>query len=189
MKADKTDGRTAEELYISYLDGDEIAFEELIAMYVDELSFFIYDIVRDYHEAKHITIESFARLAASGRFDEKSSIKSYLFTIADTLASEHMNPFRQGQNIHFDDVIGALVDEGQSPHQYMESEKNKNLIREAMQDLKKDHRVVLELLYFEDMSYAEAGRQMKKSTEQMKTLSKRAKASLKKKLESCDFTN
>ena len=178
---------TAEELYSSYLKGDENAFEELVAMFEDELSSFIYNKVHDYHEAKHITIESFARLATVGSFEGRSSIKTYLFAIAKNLASGHMKLLGQEQNIPFEDVIGTLVDEGISPQQYMERDESRKSIREAMQDLKEDYRVVLELLYFEDMSYAEVGRHMKKSLDQIKILAFRAKASLKKKLESRNF--
>ena len=188
MKAGNANGRSAEELYSSYLNGDEVAFEELIAMYEDELSQFIYNRVRDYHEAKHIVIETFARLATSGRFKGQSSIKTYLFAIGKNLAARQMKLRGREQYIPFDDVIGALVDEGMSPQQYMEEDENKKALREAMQDLKEDYRVVLELLYFEDMSYSEAGKLMKRTTEQIKILAYRAKASLKKKLVSRDFS-
>jgi len=187
MEEDKKLTRTAEELYSSFLGGDEIAFEELIAMYEDELSLFIYNKVRDYHDAKHITIESFARLATIGRFAGRSSIKTYLFAIAKNLASRHMRQRGAEQNIPFDDVIGTLVDGGESPHDYMEREENRKSIRKAMMDLKEDYRIVLELLYFEDMSYSETGRKMNKSKDQIKVLAYRAKASLKKKLENRDF--
>jgi DNA-directed RNA polymerase specialized sigma24 family protein len=46
---------------------------------------------------------------------------------------------------------------------------------------------VLLLLYFEDMSYREAGKAMNKSEKQIKHLAFRAKKALKKKLESMNY--
>ena len=189
MNEDNTLDRSAEELFSSYIAGDEAAFEKLVSMYEDELSVFVYNKVRDYHEAKHITIEAFARLATGGAFAGRSSIKTYLFAIGKHLAYRHLKLRGREESIPFEDIIGTLVDEGQSPQQYMERDENKNSIRGAMEDLKEDYRVVLELLYFEDMSYVEAGRRMGKSAEQIKSLAYRAKASLKKKLESRDITD
>ena len=54
--------------------------------------------------------------------------------------------------------------------------------------MKPEHRNVLYLLYFEGMSYAEAGTVMNKGKRQIEGLAYRARASLKKKLESEGFT-
>ena len=57
-----------------------------------------------------------------------------------------------------------------------------------MNGLKADYRCVLYLLFFERMSYAEAGLVMKKTDGQIRGLVSRAKKALKEKLDSEGFT-
>ena len=83
--------QSGEELYSCFLDGDNTAFEKLVALYENELSRFIYGIVRDYHETEHLTIDTFAQLALNRKpFEGKSTLKTYLFGIAKNLTMQHM---------------------------------------------------------------------------------------------------
>ena len=180
---------TGEELFRRYLAGYSDAFETLVSLYDDELYHFINRIVNDYHDAKHLTIEAFAQLAIGGsKFANESSLKTYLFTIGKNLAARYMKKRGAEQHISFEEVVGLLVDESETPESYLEREENKRMLHEAMKGLKDDHRVILVLLYFEDMSYMQAGRAMRKSEKQIKQLAYRAKAALKKNLESGGFT-
>ena len=80
-------GKTGEELYRRYLDGDEKAFEELVGLYERDLALFINGIVGDMHETKHLLIDTFAQLAVSGgRFEGRPALKTYLFAIGKHLA-------------------------------------------------------------------------------------------------------
>ena len=181
---------TGEELYRRFLDGDKDAFQELVDLYGHELSLFLYGIVHDRHEAKHLSIETFAQLAASGgRFSKKSSLKTYLFTIGKNLAAKHVKMRGREAHISFEEIAGTLLDKTETPEQSMEKEENRRLIGEAIRAMNDDYRVVIELLYFDDMSYLEAGRVMKKSVKQIGDLAYRAKASLKKRLKSEGLTH
>jgi len=191
MNSENEQGVTGEELYRRFLQGDNDAFHDLVALYEDELSRFVHNIVSDYHDAKHITIESFAQLALSGgRFAGKSSLKTYLFAIGKNMAKRHMRKYGRIQHIPYEDIVkisNGRQDEGETPQSLMESDENRRIIRKAMQELKDDHRIVLVLLHFEDMSYKQAGHAMKKTEKQIRNLAHRAKAALKKKLESEDL--
>lgn len=176
---------SGEELFGRYLNtGDNEPFEALVGMYEDELARYLYGIVRDYYEAKQLTIESFAQLAVNGRnFAGKSTLKTYLFTIGKNLASKYLKLRARESHIPFEEAISALTDADDSPYASLEREETRNRVRSVMRELKDDYRAVLLLLYFEDMSYLEAGRAMNKSDKQIKHLAYRAKAALKKKLE------
>ena len=178
----------AEEVYRRFLDGDESAFEEIVALFEDELSVFINRIVNDKYEAKHLTIQAFAELAlCRGRFCGKSTIKTYLFAIAKNLAYQHVKARRHEPHISFEEINEMLQDKAGTPHDLLEQEEANRVLHEAIWELKDEYRVVLELLYFEDMSYAEAGRLMKKNAKQIDNLAVRAKVSLKKALESRNY--
>lgn len=180
---------SGKELYRRFLAGDTDAFEELVRLYEQELSLFINGIIHDYYEAKHLVIETFAQLAVSGSFDGKSTLKTYLFTIGKNLAARYMKLRGRESHLPFEDVIEKLLGGGETPETFMEREENKALLNAAMRDLKEDYRMVLQLLYFQDMSYKEAGQVLGKTVKQTGDLAYRAKASLKKKLESGGYSH
>jgi RNA polymerase sigma-70 factor (ECF subfamily) len=179
---------SGEDLYARFLEGDKEAFEKIVEVYENDLYIFINSIVRDYHEAKHLCIETFARLALSGgKFEGRSSLKTYLFTIGRNLSSRYLKMRAKEQHLSYEDAIDTLNTNEMTPDKFMEQEENKKYLLDAMQELKEDYCTVLQLLYFDDMSYTEAGIAMKKSVDQISNLAYRAKAALKKKLENAGF--
>ena len=183
ISSDKTSG-SGEALYQSFLSGNSYAFEELVTLYEDELSRFIYGIVNDYHETEHLTIETFAQLALNKKpFKGDSTLKTYLFGIAKNLTMQQMKKRKRDQHISFEEVAELDIGSGESIQDILEKEEATSSLRDAMRELKKEYHAVLILLYFENMSYRQAGHAMNKSEKQIKDLAYRAKAALKKKLE------
>jgi len=178
-------GITGEELFRRYLLGDDYAFEDLVALYEADLSRFVNSKINDYYETKYLTIEAFGQLAVSGKkFAGQSTLKTYLFTIARNLVSKHLKERNKiiNEHISFDEILYDVSDGSLTPDEYMEAEENKHQLHEAMKGLKQEYYRTLRLLYFEDMSYRDAGKILGKSEKQIKDLAYRAKASLKKKL-------
>jgi RNA polymerase sigma-70 factor (ECF subfamily) len=176
--------RSGEELYRCFLDGDNSAFELLVEMYEDELSRFIYGIVRDFHETEHLVIDTFTQFVLNKKpFEGKSTLKTYIFAIAKNLTSQHMKKRKRERHISFEEIAELNVDTGETIQVILEKEDRKAKLVDAMRELKKEYHAVLLLLYFEEMSYKQAGQAMKKSEKQIKDLAYRAKKALKKKLE------
>ena len=181
-------GISGEELYRRFCGGDEAAFVELVALYDTELFSFINGIVNDFHEAKHLTIEAFSELALNASvYKEKSSVKTYLFAIGKYLAKHYVKIREREQYISYEEAIGILVTDDETPQSFLEREENRLQLHRVMGELREDYRIVLELLYFEDLSYFETGIAMRKNVKQVANLAFRAKTSLKKKLESAGF--
>ena len=180
--------KTGETLYRRYLDGDEKAFEELVGLYERDLALFINGIVGDMHETKHLLIDTFAQLAVSGgRFEGRSALKTYLFAIGKHLALRHVKLRGRETHLSYEDVLENVLGENETPETFLRREENKRRLQTAMSDLKPDYRMVLQLLYFEDMSCQEAGQVLGKTVKQICNLNYRAKVSLKKRLESGGF--
>ena len=175
---------TGEELFQRYLMGDQYAFEDLVTLYEADVSRFINSKLNDYHETKYLTIEVFGQLAVSGRkFSGKSTLKTYIFTIARHLVGKHLKTRSKNDHISYDEIVYEVSDNSQTPDAYMEQIELKQQLHECMKELKDEYYRTLKLLYFEDMSYRQAGAVFGKSEKQIKDLAYRAKASLKKKLE------
>ena len=174
----------SDELYRRYLTGDNEAFEDLVALLEDDLARYIFNIVHDYYETKHLTIEAFARLAVGGgKFAFRSTVKTYLFTIGRNLCCQHIKKRGKETHVPYEEVLETLADAGESPDVILEREENKRRLHAAMCEMKEDHRTVLDLIYFQDMSYLEAAKVMSKTVRQIEGLARRAKETLKTKLE------
>jgi len=179
---------SGEELYERFRKGDLSAFEELVEVYKEPLFSFIKGIVTDWHDAEDLLIETFAQLALStSQFEGRASLKTYIFTIGRNLAVKHLKTHRRGGFVPYDDALNALIDDD-TPERSFERQENKRALHEALKTLKEQYRVVLELLYFEDMSYTEAAAAMHKSVDQVNNLAYRAKAALRKRLAKNKFS-
>ncbi len=179
---------SAEELFHRYLKGDDDAFEGLVGLFQDELYGYINGIVRDRHEAKHLTVEAFARLAAGGaKYTGRSSLKTYLFAIAKNLSASYAKKRGRERHVSFDEIENAFSEEDYGQSGFAETQENRLLLEGALNGLKKEYGDVLRLLYYRDMSYREAGFVMRKSEKQIRLLAQRARASLKKKLTENEF--
>ena len=174
-------------LYRRFLDGDVNALAELTELYRESLTQFITGFIGNTGDTEELMLEAFTRvLSDKGNFKWQSSFKTYLFSIGRILALLYLKERKQEDFISVDADIADRG--GISPEtDYLDGERKRQL-HEAMQKLKPEHRNVLYLLYFEGMSYAEAGTVMNKGKRQIEGLAYRARASLKKKLESEGFT-
>ena len=150
---------SSEELYRRFISGDNNAFEEFVIMHEDELSRYIYSIVRDYHETEHLTIETFSQFyLGNKKFKGKSSIKTYLFAIGKNLSMQVLKRRGRERHLPFEEAAKIPADEIETPHGILERKEDRQYLLEAMQELKEEYHKVLRLLYFEGMSYRQAGR-------------------------------
>ncbi|MDL2238297.1 sigma-70 family RNA polymerase sigma factor [Christensenellaceae bacterium OttesenSCG-928-K19] len=167
-------------VYRRYLDGDEDALGELIDIYHSGLLLFINGIVRDLPHAEELMIDAFAQFAVKGKqFEGRSSMKTYLYAIGRNLAIRHLKKHKHNQHFTLDDNHPAQ----DTPElEYLRGEDKRQLYN-AMRQLKAEHRETLYLLYFEEMSYIEAGKVLGKTEKQISDLAYRGKAALKTKME------
>ena len=181
---DELEAITGEQLYHRFKSGDNTAFEELVALYEEEMSKFVYGIVRDTHETEHLVIDTFAQLVLNKKsFEGKSSLKTYIFGIAKNLSMKHMKKRSKEQHIPFEEIAELDVSNGVTIQTVLEKEADSSRVVNAMRDLKDEYHAILTLLYYEDMSYKEAAKAMNKSEKQIKDLAYRAKVALKKRLD------
>ena len=165
------------------MNGNVDAAEELIDLYGQGLILFIYGFVKDRHYAEELMIEAFAIImAGGGRFSGSSGLKPYLYTIGRNLALNHLKKHRR-QHLSYEDITEGDRQAHPSPEgNYLREEKNQ-LLYKTMQNLKEEHREVLHLLYFENMSYEQAGKVLGKTRKQIDNLAAYAKTKLKSELE------
>ncbi len=176
-----------EEIYRRFLDGDADAMEELVEFYVNGLILFICGLGCDARSAEEIAIDTFAQLI-SGGYKNRASLKTYLYTIGRNLTIRHLKRLRGETHASLDDVAVKCTQVADHPENQLLLDERKLQLCAAMRKLKREYYAVLQLLYFEDMSYVEAGKILHKTSRQIGDFAYRAKAALKKTLEDEGFT-
>ena len=164
--------------YRRFLDGDEDAFENIMKELFRGLVFFIDGFVHDAHIAEDIAIDTFSDLIVHRhRYNFKVSLKTYLYMVGRSRALDYI---KHRKVIEFSDLSEAyaLADETAALEEIVLADDRKRLVNAAISKLPDDMRVVVHLVYFEEMTYDEAARVMKKNRKQVDNLLYRAKKEL-----------
>ena len=164
--------------YRRFLDGDESAFDEIMKELFDNLVFFIDRYVHDIHAAEDIAIDAFSDLVVNKhRYNFKVTLKTYLFMLG---RSRSLNYIKHRKVIDFVELTEAekASSEQETLEEIVLADERKRVVNNALNSLPNDMRVVIHLIYFEDLSYDEAAKVMKKNRKQVDNLLYRAKKEL-----------
>ena len=164
--------------YRRFLDGDESAFDELMEELFRGLVFFINGFVQDIHTAEDIAIDTFSDLLVHRhRYNFKVSLKTYLYMVGRSRALDHIKHRRIINFVELSEAY-ALGDEKALLEETVLADERKRQVHKAISALPEDMRAVVHLVYFEEMTYEEAARVMKKNRKQVDNLLYRAKKEL-----------
>ena len=164
--------------YRRFLDGDESAFDEIMKALFQNLVFFINRYVHDIHAAEDIAIDVFSDLVVNkNRYNFKVTLKTYIFMLGRSRA---LNYIKHRKVIDFVELTEAdnISAEQLSLEEIILGNERKRIINAALVSLPNDMRVVIHLIYFEDLSYDETAKIMKKNRKQIDNLLYRAKGKL-----------
>ena len=164
-----------ESSYRRFLSGDETAFDELLSQYRLSLIFFIDRIVRDPDAAEDIAIDVFVDLLTRPkRYDFRIPLKAYLFMRGRSLALDYL---RRRKRFSDEKADAQIATETDLEAQILLSEQKKAL-HLALRSLPDAMQQALHLVYFEELSYAEAAKVMKVSAKRVDNLLYRGKERL-----------
>ncbi len=182
--------KNGESSYRRFLAGDEDAFDQIIALYKDPLLFFLCRYLPSVATAEEIAADTFAQLIVKpGQYDQSVSLKTWLFTVGRNRAIDYLRRQRRWRILPLEEAVELPGSDSDNPELlFLQKERDRALHR-ALAELKPDYRAALHLVYFEELSYEDAGKIMKKSRKQMENLIYRAKNALRTKLEQEGWNN
>lgn len=162
--------------YNRFLNGDNSALDELVALYSDELVGFALCIVGDADVAEDIAADTFACLLLKRKkFSGEAPFRTYLFKIARNKSIDHL---RYSSKMLYGDVDFEQFVGGNAEADVLKRERNR-ILYSALSKLPAQYRDVLHLAYFEGFSVEQIRKITKKSAKQVYNLLARAKSSLK----------
>ncbi len=171
--------------YRRFLDGDESGFDDLVKLYRESLVLFLYRYVRNTAVAEDIAADAFVELLVhKHRYNFRYSLKTYLFTIGRNKALDYLRherrfgsePLSEAEHVSGEDEIAEIL-----------NDESKLALHRAIGRLSPEYRTAVHLVYFEDMSYDDAARVMRKSAKQVSNMLYRARKELRIALESEGF--
>ena len=175
------------ESYRRFLQGDDKAFVEIIRDYKDGLILYLNGFVNNILTAEELTEDVFFKLVTKKpRFNEKSSFKTWLYTIGRNTAVDYLRRNSKQKEVSAEE-IRETEDERLSIEQSYIKQERLLLIHRTLEKLKPEYKQVLWLVYFEDFSQKETAKIMKKSVHSIETLVYRARLALKAELEKGGF--
>ena len=130
------------------------------------------------HAAEDIAIDAFSDLVVNKhRYNFKVTLKTYLFMLGRSRA---LNYIKHRKVINFVELTEAdnISAEQKTLEEIILEDERKRIVNNALNSLPDDMRVVVHLIYFEDLTYDEAAKVMKKNRKQVDNLLYRAKKEL-----------
>jgi len=131
---------------------DEIAFSEFYHLFEARVYRFIQTKLADPFEAADILNEVFLDVwKQAGRFKAQSKVSTWLFSIAHHKTIDKLRK-KQPEQIS-DEQLALLADESTDVITALINDEKGNSVHHCIEKLTTAHRAVLELTFFEDLSY------------------------------------
>ena len=148
--------RTDEELMSDWVRGDTAAFKELFGRYAPKLERLMLRELYAREEAKDLVQQTFLQLhRARLDFDPKQRFKPWLYTIALNLKREHFRRRRRRP-----ETLGDASDERAAPGDAHEALEAHRSLSWALAQLPEESRSVIELHWFDGLSFAEVAKSL-----------------------------
>ena len=171
----------AEALWQRYILGDKSAFDGIVDMLRDNLIFFINRYTHNLDAAEDISQDTFLALLLHPKlYNYRVKLKTYLFTIARYKAVNYVKHESRRSMLMVD--MSVVSEEYAAFEEQFFADSEKKRLYAAASKLPPDYAQVIYLIYFEDMTYDEAGRVMRKNRKQIENLAYRARAALREEM-------
>jgi len=147
-----------DELVVLAKKGDQKAFSTILNIFWKEVYHFQFKKCKNEDESEDITIKTFARAFDKiNSFDDNYQFKSWLFTISNNIYIDHLRK-KKTETISISKSskeVHKIVDEEPSPADKLIQEQNLAQLKAYIKQLKDHYQEVINLRYFQELSYKE----------------------------------
>ena len=159
---------------------DQKAFNFLLNTFWEDVYGFQLKHIQNENTAEDITIQTFSRaFDRIDTFKEEYNFKTWLITISKNIHIDHVRKEKRNLSQNFstddDNTVYEILDENPSPEDKIITEQNlANLLRD-IKKLKPHYQEVINLRYFQELSYKEISEQLNEPMNNVKVKLLRAK--------------
>lgn len=160
--------------------GDQVAFTSLLDYYWNEVYGFMLKRTENETDAEDITIETFAKAFDKiAAYNPEFQFNTWLIAIAKNV---HIDMLRKKKSILFIDITDEednqaynVADSSPSPEDKIITEQNLSRLLQFIKELKPHYQEVIQLRYFQELSYQEISEQLQEPLSNVKIKLLRAK--------------
>ncbi len=134
--------------------GDQIAFHKLYLRYAQLIFQYLLRLIHDTEQAEDLLQEVFLAVwKGAPRFRGKSKVKTWIYHIAHNQAVSWLRAHHP--TVRLDESMAAISEDRLPLETQIATSFQRYRIRRALDQLSPEHREVLELAYFHELSYRE----------------------------------
>ncbi len=164
------------ELIKKLSEGDQIAFKELYEETYEKVYFYLFRLFKEKSLAEDVIVETYTEVWINAKnFRGEARLLTWIIGIARNIAMNKLKKLQFHESI---DNFPDIPDKRNYPE--TELNGNKELIQKAMMMLSLKHREVLDLVFFQEMTYKEVSVILQIPVNTVKTRVFYAKEELKK---------
>jgi RNA polymerase sigma-70 factor (ECF subfamily) len=160
--------------------GDQVAFTSLLDYYWNEVYGFMLKRTENETDAEDITIETFAKAFDKiAAYNPEFQFNTWLIAIAKNV---HIDMLRKKKSTVFLDITDEednqaynVADSSPSPEDKIITEQNLSQLLQFIKELKPHYQEVIQLRYFQELSYQEISEQLHEPLSNVKVKLLRAK--------------
>lgn len=159
---------------------NQIAFNFLLDTFWNDVYGFQLKRTENENDAEDITIQTFSKAFDKiNTYNEKYEFKTWLITISKNihidLIRKQKSTIANTTNKHETDEFYAIIDESPSPEDNLITEQNLAKLLRDIKKLKPHYQEVINLRYFQELSYKEISEQLQEPMNNVKVKLLRAK--------------
>jgi RNA polymerase sigma factor (sigma-70 family) len=148
---------------------DQKAFEKLMSRYKDSIFFMVLKMIHNRDDAEDITIESFSKAFNSiDKYDQRYAFSTWLFRIAtnnciDFIRKKRLDTTSIDKTFENDkgDEIGIdIKSDAMTPEEGMMKSQRAISVRGSLAKLDPKYRQLIEMRYYDELSYEEIAEQL-----------------------------
>jgi RNA polymerase sigma factor (sigma-70 family) len=150
------------ELVLLAINGDQKAYADLLGRYRDAIYFMLLKMVNNSSDAEDLTIEAFGKAFKSiGQYTPNYAFSTWLFKIAtnnciDFIRKKKTNTLSLDQARPLEDSVPlSIPSDTPDPEEKLILKQKEALMRNIVAKLKPRYRKLIELRYFQELSYEE----------------------------------
>lgn len=171
-------------LMLSFCNGDDKAFDELVLRYKDKIVNYIYKYIRDYDRAQEIAQEVFLRVFRSrDRYKVKAKFTTFIYRIALNLSYNEVRDRNRRKTEPTDEFSDLKMKDNKTPEKIYEKDETERIVHEEISNLKDKYRDVIILCDIEGHSYKETAKILDISVGTVQSRLSRGRLKLRQRLE------
>lgn len=179
--------RSDEQLIAAYCSGERDALDMLVRRNLKVVYNFVYRFLGNVGDAEDVTQEVFVKVWRHAKdFHPEANFKTWLFTVAHRTAIDLL---RKRKRLVFSDLNSkddeyvfeeTIADDALLPDELFARSEDKEFVEKLLMQLSPEHREVLYLRYYEELTFAAIGEVLGKSLNTVKSQHQRALVAVRK---------